>query len=222
MKKTKLHLTVASALLILAAVAGYNQEREDRTLLNWDQMRAIINEASGDRAMHHILELVPYPRVRTRAEYEGHFRESEVMARFAREYGFSNVEIESFEAGQPNWQAWQGELWEVKPDLAKICDIHDVAISLMSNSETGDVTAEVIDVGSGSRAEDYEGKDVKGKIVLGSGNGALLQRGHQLQRHVSGGLRRRRRIVEHQNQCSAQRVESEGRLRLGSLSPYRS
>ena len=27
------------------------QEREDRTLLNWDQMRAIINEASGERAM---------------------------------------------------------------------------------------------------------------------------------------------------------------------------
>lgn len=34
------------------------QEREDRTLLNWDQMRAIINEASGERAMHHVQELV--------------------------------------------------------------------------------------------------------------------------------------------------------------------
>ena len=62
------------------------QEAEDRTLLPWPQMRAIINEASGERAQHHLLELVPYPRVRSKAEYEsGHFRESEVMARFERE-----------------------------------------------------------------------------------------------------------------------------------------
>jgi len=71
------------------------QEREDRTLLSHDQMRAIVNEASGDRAMHHVLELVPYPRIRPIAEYHGHFRESEAMAGFAREYGFSSVEIES-------------------------------------------------------------------------------------------------------------------------------
>ena len=72
------------------------QEREDRTLLSHEQMRAIVNEASGDRAMHHVLELVPYPRIRPIEEYQKHFRESEVMAGFAREYGFSSVDIESF------------------------------------------------------------------------------------------------------------------------------
>ena len=34
------------------------QEREDRTMLSNEQMRAIVNEASGERAMHHVLELV--------------------------------------------------------------------------------------------------------------------------------------------------------------------
>src|SRR6266478_236080 len=103
----KIRLLILPALLILAIAASVipsfnsvsGQEREDRTLLNWDQMRAIINEASGDRAMHHILELVPYPRVRERAEYgpgAAPFRESEVMARFAQEYGYTSVEIESF------------------------------------------------------------------------------------------------------------------------------
>src|SRR5271169_4577905 len=96
-------------LVVLAAGTAFTQEREDRTFLNWDQMRSIINEASGDRAMHHVLELVPYPRVWDRAEYTGHFRESEVMARFAKEYGYSNVEIESFDSPQRSWQAWQGE-----------------------------------------------------------------------------------------------------------------
>lgn len=76
---------------IAAGAAALAQEREDRTLLPWNQMLAIINEASGERAMHHLLELVAYPRVRPRSEYEGHFRESEVMARFAKEYGYSTV-----------------------------------------------------------------------------------------------------------------------------------
>ena len=72
------------------------QEREDRTLLSSEQMSAIINEASGERAMHHVLELVPYQFVRPPSEYQGHFRESEVMARLAKEYGFSNVTIEDY------------------------------------------------------------------------------------------------------------------------------
>src|SRR3954465_9763572 len=87
------------------------QEREDRTLLSHEQMRAIVNEASGERAMHHVLELVPYPRIRPVSEYQGHFQESEVMARFAREYGFSTVAIESFAAPNRSWAPTLGELW---------------------------------------------------------------------------------------------------------------
>ncbi len=152
------------------------QEREDRTLLTWDDMRGIINEASGERAMHHVLELVPYPRVRPRSEYEGYFRESEVMARFAREYGYSSVEIESFPSQQRLWQPSQGELWMIEPEVRKLYDIDDVAVSLAANSDSGEVTAEVIDVGVGARNEDYDRKDVGGKIVLGSAGAMALQR----------------------------------------------
>ena len=169
-------------LLVIAIVASaitygiQAQEREDRTLLSWQQMRSIINEASGERAMHHVQELVPYQRVRPRAEYEGHFRESEVMASFAKEYGFSSVEIESFPSPQRLWQPSQGELWMVEPELRKLYDIYDVAISLAANSESGDVTAEVVDAGAGARNEDFAGKDVAGKIVLGSAGTGNLQR----------------------------------------------
>ena len=164
------------------------QEREDRTLLNWDQMRAIINEASGERAMHHVLELVPYPRVRPRSEYEGYFRESEVMARLAKEYGFSNVEIESFPSPQRLWQPSRGELWMLEPQLRKLADIYDVAVSLAANSETGEVTAEVIDAGMGGRTEDYAGKEVQGKIVLGSAGAGVIQRLAVLEKGAVGVL----------------------------------
>lgn len=159
-----LFVVVATTLVPLA------QEREDRTLLSHEQMRAIINEASGERAMHHVLELVPYPRIRPTSEYQGHFQESEVMARFARDYGFSTVEIESFAAPNRSWAPTLGELWMITPtEQKKLYDIHDVAVSVAANSANGDVTAELVDVGIGTRAEDYNGKDVKGKIAIGSG-----------------------------------------------------
>src|SRR5687768_15113299 len=125
-------------LLFVALVAGsalvapYAQEREDRTLLTQEQMTAIINEASGERAMHHVQELVPYQRVRSPEEYNGPYRESQVMARFAKEYGFSNVEIEVFQQGGTAWQPTQGELWMTSPRQTKLFDIHDIALSLAS------------------------------------------------------------------------------------------
>ena len=98
-------LRFALAVLVLAApVTARAQEREDRTLLTQAQMTAIINEVSGERAMHHVLELVPYQRVRLPEEYSGPFRESRVMADFAKEYGFSNVKIEVYQSGGMAWQ----------------------------------------------------------------------------------------------------------------------
>ncbi|HWQ03475.1 MAG TPA: M28 family peptidase [Candidatus Nitrosotenuis sp.] len=174
MRRTALFVVLLVAALLIPVLRS--QEREDRALLPWAQMQAIMNEASGERAMHHILEMVAYPRVRPRAEYEGAFRESEVMMRYAKEYGYTNVELETFPSPQPTWFATQGELWMVEPQRRKLYDLHDVAISVAPGSESGDVTAEVVDVGIGGRAEDYANKDVKGKIVLGSAGAGTLQR----------------------------------------------
>jgi hypothetical protein len=181
-------LLAIAPLAWLAPQPAGAQEREDRTLLTWEQMRAIINEASGERAQQAVLEMVPYPRVRDRAEYSATFRETDTMVRLAREYGYSQVTVESFPTQQRSWHASEAELWMVEPELRKLYDIHDVAISAMSGSETGDVTAEVVDVGSGARVEDYAGKDVAGKIVLGSAGGGVLQRFGVFERGAVGVL----------------------------------
>jgi aminopeptidase YwaD len=172
MKRLVVFVTLAFAFAALPLA----QEREDRTLLSWDDLRAIINEVSGERAQQTVLEMVPYPRVRPMSEYDANFRESEVMAQRARDYGFGNVEIEKIPSGGQLWQATQAELWMVKPGPRKLYDVHDVAVSIISGSDTGDVTADLVDVGYGGRAEDYAGKDVKGKIVLGSASSSVLQR----------------------------------------------
>ena len=160
---------LAAALLALASPTFLGaQEREDRTLLTQAQMTAIINEVSGERAMHHVLELVPYQRVRLPEEYNGPYRESKVIADFAKQYGFSNVSIETFGTPTMAWQPTQGELWMTTPRLVKLFDIHDLALALASLNANGDITAELVDVGAG-RPQDFEGKDVKDKLVLTAG-----------------------------------------------------
>jgi aminopeptidase YwaD len=48
-------------------------------------------------------------------------------------------------------------------------------VALAEDSESADVTAELVDVGEGVKESDYAGKDVKGKIVLVSGKPGAVQ-----------------------------------------------
>jgi hypothetical protein len=165
--------------LVLGAlgVTALAQEKEDRTLLSTAQMNAIINEASGERAYHHVLELVPYQFVRPPSEYQGHFREAEVMARLAKEYGFSNVTIEDYPTGQ-TWQPTVGELWMTSPRAEKIYDLHDIPEAVASTNANVDLTGDLVNIGQGT-ADDLAGKDLKGKFALSlapSGLAAIYQR----------------------------------------------
>lgn len=165
----KTRLLVLTLLLATASAGARAQEVEDRTLLSHDQMTAIINEVSGERAMQHVLELVPYQRVRRPEEYAGPYRESRVTADFAEHYGFDNVSIEVFREGGTDWQPTRGELWMNTPQSVKLFDIHDIALSLASRNVNADITADLVDIGPG-RPEDFEGKDVGGKFVVSSGS----------------------------------------------------
>src|SRR6516225_7113684 len=153
------------------------QEKEDRTLLSHEQMTAIINEVSGERAMHHVLELVPYQFVRPPSEYQAHFREAEAMARMAKEYGFSNVVIEDYPTGQ-TWQPVTGELWVTSPRSLKLYDVHDIPESLASTNANGDISGELVLI-TLDQQQDFGGKDVRGKFVLSlapTGLGQLYNR----------------------------------------------
>src|SRR6187200_2477063 len=93
------------------------------------------------------------------------------MAKLAKEYGFTNVAIEDFPTGQ-TWQPTVGELWITTPRMEKIYDLQDIPESIASTNANADISGELISVGQGT-AQDFEGKDVKGKFVLSVGSGGL-------------------------------------------------
>ena len=63
----------------------------------------------------------------------------------------------------------RAELWLVEPTVEKWCDSEAVQLQLLDFSNSGDVTAELVDVGSGTQESDYKDKDVAGKLVFASG-----------------------------------------------------
>jgi hypothetical protein len=154
-----------------AALAVHAQEQADpRTLIPSATLNAIAQHVSGAQAHNHVLEMCPYERNRPAEEYQGTYRESAYAEAKAKEYGFSDVHIERFPLGSKQWDGEMAELWVTEPGPPQLVTRYrDMPTTLATGSRSGDVTAELVYAGRGDTADDYKGKDVKGKIVLVSG-----------------------------------------------------
>ncbi|RMF64610.1 MAG: DUF4910 domain-containing protein, partial [Calditrichaeota bacterium] len=74
------------------------------------------------------------------------------------------------------WDIQWAELRMLEPVQERIVGYPEIAMSVITYSNPGDVTAELVWVGSGTRDSDYAGKDVKGKFVLATGYGGAVHR----------------------------------------------
>ena len=134
----------------------------------------LIDEVSGEIALDNERLLASFEHKRPAEEYEKVFAESKIVYQKLREYGISDCGIEEVPAallGPKTWNAESAELWMTTPEKKKIIDLENVPACLAEQSQTSDVTAELVDVGVGSHDGDYDGKDVRGKIVLATGRG---------------------------------------------------
>ncbi len=140
---------------------------------------------------------------------------------------------------RPAWDADFGELWEVKKAQTKekssnksdpqgvginewraasgekkMASYEAEPIVLAEDSESADVTADLIDVGEGTKESDYAGKDVKGKIVLVSAQPGAVQ-------DLAVGKSGAAGIVSYaQNQKTAWWGEDENLIRWGHLETF--
>ncbi len=74
------------------------------------------------------------------------------------------------------WEAKSGKLTLIEPDEMVLADFTAEPISLIAHSTSTNMESEVVYVGGGLKPEDYEGKDVKGKIVLTEGMARMVHR----------------------------------------------
>jgi len=177
------YFLLLSAIALFATNPAISQDQRD--LLD-PKTRDIINRAlDGEKAKEHVLEIVKYHRVQGSREYR---KAANYVLDRLRSYGFSEKDayIESFKSdGRTLYQTWQSpsgwditsaELSMVEPEPEIIASYPQVPLSVMTYSNPGDVTAELVWAGTGTSEGDYKGKDVKGKIVLATGYGGDVHR----------------------------------------------
>jgi hypothetical protein len=146
------------------------EQPNPKTLIPQATIERMVDEVSGTLAYQHIMDLAGYEHDRLADEYATTYREAAYMEKMAKQYGLEDVHIERFKLPNKTWDGELGELWEESPVKHLIISYRDIAASLAPGSKSGDVTAELIYVGQGTRDENYTGKDVAGKLVLASGS----------------------------------------------------
>jgi aminopeptidase YwaD len=112
------------------------------------------------------------------------------------------------------WDAREGKLEQVSPTRRIIADFTKEAVGLADYSQDADVMTDLIDVGAGADPAAYQGKEVRGKIVLADGP---LPAVHRLAVEERGAVG----IVSvFPNQRTAWSGLDPDLVRWGHLSPY--
>jgi hypothetical protein len=153
------------------------------SLIDRDSLEALIAESSGELALEHFTRLLRFSGY---APSLGAEQSAEYLAERAREFGLSDVRIEELPSdgeffywayhSEPWWEGDRGELWLVEPEVQRIASFDAHRGHLARFSRDADVTAELVDVGEGTKPSDYEGKSIAGKIVLATGPPGLVHR----------------------------------------------
>jgi len=196
---------------------------QDRAIPFWpDEVPAAIHaEVNGAAALQTVRELGRFHRVQGSPGYAAAAEHVRAKAAAA---GLSDAAIERLPADGKTryahflsylgWDPRSGVLEEVSATPRTIASFDALPVALADYSQDADVTAELVDVGKGTSARDYEGQDVRGRIVLADGDLPTVHRLACEERGAAGFL------SDYPNQATPWSGEDEDQIRWGHLSPY--
>ena len=214
-------------LLLAVAAVCFPAAAQKPPLLPEPQVQALAQELSGETAKRNLEAIVTNHRQRGS---KGFHAAAELVAERARAYGLSDVSILQFPAdgkifygsqrSRLPWDADFAELWEVRKERDSwtpgtlLASYEAIPVSLAEDSESADVTADLIDVGNGAAESDYNGKDVRGKIVLAAAQPGAVQ-GLAVEKFGAVGI-----ISYALNQPQAWRGDDDSLIRWGHLESF--
>lgn len=181
---------VSVALLAFIAVpAPAAPVAEDEFVLT------LAGEVSGETARRYTDAVSKFDRVQASEGYD----DAAVWIKGELErMGYKDVALEGWPSDGTKrystyrsvigWKAGRAELWMTSPVRERLCSYAELPLSLVSRSRSAAVETELVDVGSGIGKAAYEGKDVRGKIVLATGPPAEVMRLAVMVRGAAGVL----------------------------------
>jgi aminopeptidase YwaD len=212
---------------LLAVVLCLTLNANQATLLPDTVVAALSQELSGETAKRNLEYISRQHRMRGSRGFRS---AAEHIVKQLHEYGIKDARIEQFPAdgktfygtqkSRPPWDAEFAELWELREENgsltrhARLASWDAMPVTLAQDSESGEATAELIDVNNGASESDYAGKDVRGKIVLvASQPGAVVPLA--VERFGAAGI-----VSYAQNQRTAWWAENENLVRWGHLDTF--
>ena len=216
---SRIPLVLCLPFLIVAAIS----DAAERSVPFWPDAvpSAIHAVVDGQAALESVRALGRFHRVHGSPGYAA---AAEWVRGQAHSAGLSEVVVEHFPADGRSryqhfrsylgWNGVSGKLDELSPKPHPIARFPELPVALADYSQDADVTAELIDVGAGTSAKDYAGRDVKGKIVLASGPLPLVHKMAVEERAALGFL------SDFPNQTTAWSGDDADLVRWGHLSPY--
>jgi len=196
-------------------------------LLSEPTIAALANELDGDRAKHDVEVFAQLHRMRASEPFH---RATEHIVAELRRAGLTEVEVLRFPAdgttmfgtqkSRPAWDAEFAELWELESrdqqwqPGRRIASWESMPLSLAQDSDSGEVTADLIDVGAGTKEQDYAGKQVRGQLVLTSSQPEAVAP-LAVDRLGAAGI-----VSYAQNQPTAWSREDESLVRWGHLDSF--
>ncbi|MDQ2931204.1 MAG: M28 family peptidase [Gemmatimonadota bacterium] len=178
-----MHIRLPLTALLSCAIpfAAGAQRTSTVPLLPEPTVAALASELSGASAKRNLEFITRQHRMRAS---KGFRTAADFVAAQARSYGLDEVTVHEFPAdghtmygtqkARLGWDPEFAELWEVSVDGARVTPVLRVAsfedepVILAEDSDSADVTGELVDVGAGTSDKDYAGKNVRGKLVLTS------------------------------------------------------
>jgi len=144
----------------------------------------VKDELSGAVAKFYVAQVSRFHRIQGSTMFH---EASEYVKAELHKLGLKDAVIEQFPADGKSkywtyvspvgWTVKSAELRIVEPEEKLLCNYEDCPQSLHTFSNgtpPKGVTAELVDVGAGTKPKDYEGKDVKCKFVLATGRAKLV------------------------------------------------
>src|SRR5262245_60111423 len=212
-------LRAAVVLLALPALAGAGERR----IPFWPDAvpDAIQAQVDGIAALETVRELGRFHRVHGSP---GFAAAAEHVRTKAEAAGLAEATVERFPAdgrtryahfrSYLGWKPIEATLEETSPQPRVLSRFPDLPVALADYSQDADVTAEVVDVGAGTKAEDYAGREVAGRIVVASGPLPDVHRRAVEERGAAGFL------SDFPKQTTAWSGDDRDLVRWGHLSPY--
>ncbi|RDE13755.1 MAG: hypothetical protein C4K47_05410 [Candidatus Thorarchaeota archaeon] len=162
-------------------------------MLPQDIVECVADLVSGIRSIDYVREISRFHRIQASPGFRGAIEYlkqeiSKVSGAEVKLFEFPEDTTKDIETWESNygWFPNHGVLSLLQPEQRILADFDSEPVSLIGQSCSADIETDVVYVGKGFRPEDFQGKEIAGKIVLAEGRASNVHKAACIERGAAG------------------------------------